>query len=185
MYHGRLYFAIVEGNAGWKCIALGLRAKYFIKPWCRLCSYLGVSLGACCQPVWGVWRAFTCGQCPLHDWDAPKETTQRLLAVSCFFGGAGSGLPAHGTGVHRGEEECHFEIHSQRPLYGFFKDTGLQRGTGLHQFWWDPPMELEETIAESMAAAVDINRGSLELRQSHTEVVALLMHLKVRIGHQN
>lgn len=46
-------------------------------------------------------------------------------------------------------------------------------------------MELEETIAESMAAAVDINRGSLELRQSHTEVVALLMHLKVRIGHQN
>ena len=36
-----------------------------------------------------------------------------------------------------------FKVVSQRPIYGFCKEVGQQRGAGSHLFWWEQEMEPE------------------------------------------
>ena len=41
----------------------------------------------------------------------------------------------------------------ERPIYKFCREAERQRGSGSHLFWWNQPMELEETSAEAEAQA--------------------------------
>ena len=41
----------------------------------------------------------------------------------------------------------------ERPIYQYCREAERQRGSGSHLFWWNQPMELEETSAEAEAQA--------------------------------
>ena len=42
---------------------------------------------------------------------------------------------------------------SERPIYRYCREAERRRGSGSHLYWWNQPMELEETSAEAEAAA--------------------------------
>ena len=46
----------------------------------------------------------------------------------------------------------------ERPIYQFCREAERSRGSGLHLYWWNQPMELEETSAEAEAQA-DVSDG--------------------------
>ena len=41
------------------------------------------------------------------------------------------------------------KFRSEHPIYKFCREAEWNRGSGSHLYWWNQPMELEETSAEA------------------------------------